>query len=293
MDSWENSSETVLNFGEYRATMSTMQSDVHIVNDRKGTQSLSRGLAILSAFSYDRRELSVRELAAQLGISRPTAYRLAKTLEQHGFLQLDPSNKTYGVGLTAFAVGQLFLPSSFSDVVDQLLEELRGATTHTVHAAVLDGSSLVMIAAKESRNLSRIVAHIGQRFTWHATAAGKAFLASLSNAEVVQLIHESGLPRMASRTITDLNDLLADLELVRARGYATATDEFAEGLHSIGMLVQGPKSVAPYTLAISMPSGLSQTPEESERLVTHLRRAAGQFATIIAQYSPFVGSRRY
>lgn len=272
-----------------------MQADVHIVNTengKHGSQSLARGLAILSAFSRDRRDFSVRDLATLLGISRPTAYRLARTLEQHSFLKFDPVSRSYSVGSAAFALGRLFLPESFSDAMDEVLEELCRATTYTVHVAVLDGSSLVMIAAKESRSLTRVVAHVGQRIPWHATAAGKAFLAGLQNPKVLELIGQSGMPKFASRTITDLNALLAELEVVRRQGFATATDEFAEGLRSFGTLIQVPKSVSPHTLAISMPSGLRQNSGHDERLATYLRTAADRLAAIIAQFTPFVGEAR-
>jgi DNA-binding IclR family transcriptional regulator len=264
--------------------MVSIQADVQDGSETKGTQSLARGLAVLTALSEERRELSVRELALELGLSRPTAYRLAKTLEQHGFLKFDPAARTYSIGSVAFAVGSLFLPASFSSAIGEIMRDLRAATTHTVHVAVVDGLSLLNIGAEESLNMARVVSHVGQRTPLHATAAGKAYLATLPTSKVEEIIVEAGLPRLASRTITDLNSLLAEMETTRRRGYGIAIDELAEGLHGFGIAVRGDDSRRVHTVAVSLPTGSLRSSDEEESLVKHLRDAASRVEAVVARY---------
>ncbi len=164
------------------------------------------------------------------------------------------------------------------------MRDLRAATTHTVHVAVVDGTSLLNVGAEESQNLARVISHVGQHSPLHASAAGKSFLASLPISRVLKLLAETGLPRVASRTITDLDALLADLEQTRQRGYGIARDERTDGLHSFAMLVGDPNSPRPHTIAISMPTGTLRSEAEEESLVAHLREAANRLRDVIAQY---------
>lgn len=261
-----------------------MQAAIHDMSETRGAQSLSRGLAVLSAFSASKREFSVGELCVSLGLTRPTTYRIARTLEQHGFLKFDPIAKTWSVGPTAFAVGNLFLPPSFTSALGEIMRDLRAATTHTVHVAVVDGNSLLNVGSDESQNVARVVSHVGQRSPLHASAAGKAYLASLPTSRVLEIMAETGLPRMASRTITDIDALIVDLERTRMRGYGIAKDERHEGLHSLAMLVGDANTLRPHTIAISMPTGASRTESEEESLVTHLREASARLRRIIGQY---------
>src|SRR5947208_7142917 len=50
-------------------------------------EALARGLDILAAFGVDRRGMSLSEVAAAAGLTRPTARRLRLPLEELGFVR--------------------------------------------------------------------------------------------------------------------------------------------------------------------------------------------------------------
>ena len=60
-------------------------------------QSLSRGLAILSQFNADNRNLSLTELSRLTGLHRATVYRFVKTLENEGYL-VSTEAGSYAIG---------------------------------------------------------------------------------------------------------------------------------------------------------------------------------------------------
>jgi IclR family acetate operon transcriptional repressor len=68
----------------------------------------------------------------------------------------------------------------------------------------------------------------------HATAAGKAILAEMSEQQVRDLIAEAGMAVHTPKTLTDISDLLEDLGRVRVEGYATDDEEEAEGVFCVG-----------------------------------------------------------
>ena len=69
------------------------------------SQSLERGLAILSSFHSDRPLIGVSELSRELDLSRSTAHRYIATLAQLGYLQQDPDSKRYRLGPKVLDLG--------------------------------------------------------------------------------------------------------------------------------------------------------------------------------------------
>ena len=62
------------------------------------SQSLERGLAILSSFHPDRPLIGGSELSRELELSRSTAHRYVATLAKLGYLQQDPDSRRYRLG---------------------------------------------------------------------------------------------------------------------------------------------------------------------------------------------------
>ena len=69
------------------------------------SQSLERGLAILSSFHSDRPLIGVSELSRELDLSRSTAHRYVATLAKLGYLQQDPDSKRYRLGPKVLDLG--------------------------------------------------------------------------------------------------------------------------------------------------------------------------------------------
>lgn len=76
---------------------------------------------------------------------------------------------------------------------------------------------------------------LGSRLYLHNTAVGKAILAAMPQARARQIVDEWGLPRETENTVTDPDELFAELEETRERGYAVNHGENLQGLHAIGV----------------------------------------------------------
>jgi IclR family transcriptional regulator, acetate operon repressor len=64
----------------------------------KTVQSFDRAVAILDAFTAERPELGVSEIARITGLSRSTVHRLLVTLRRHEFVQQLPNGRNYALG---------------------------------------------------------------------------------------------------------------------------------------------------------------------------------------------------
>jgi IclR family acetate operon transcriptional repressor len=75
---------------------------------------------------------------------------------------------------------------------------------------------------------------LGLREAPHATAAGKAILATLPQQRVLAICAETGLARRTPHTITDTGTLLSALAAIRRRGFAVDDEEDNEGVFCVG-----------------------------------------------------------
>src|SRR5438045_7389204 len=110
------------------------------------SQSLERGLAVLSAFRSGRPQLGVSELGRELGLSRSTTHRYVATLAALGYLQQDPDSKRYRLGPRVLDLGFSAINSmELREISVPHLQQLSDETGYTVNMAVLDGSDVVYI----------------------------------------------------------------------------------------------------------------------------------------------------
>src|SRR5207244_2387239 len=98
----------------------------------------------------------------------------------------------------------------------------------------VEGGSVLFVAKAEGPDQRmRMVPLVGAVAPLHATASGKVWLASLSEAAATAALTQQGLARLAPRTITSRARLLAQLRDVRAQGPwpaahgSATTDDFS------------------------------------------------------------------
>src|SRR6187200_967807 len=102
------------------------------------SQSLERGLAILSAFDSERPLIGVSELSRELSLSRSTAHRYIATLAQLGYLQQDPDSKRYRLGPKVLDLGFSAINSmDVREISAPHLRRLSDETGHTVNLAIV------------------------------------------------------------------------------------------------------------------------------------------------------------
>ena len=139
------------------------------------SQTLDRGLRVLSVLANAPAGLTITELAAVVEVNRTVVYRLVATLEQHGLVRRDPAGKLrVGLGVLALARGlQPVLRELAGPVLRALAEELGT----TAHLTVADGGEALAIAVVEPTWTDFHVAYrVGARHPLSQGAAGKAIL---------------------------------------------------------------------------------------------------------------------
>src|SRR5699024_8618571 len=95
---------------------------------------------------------------------------------------------------------------------------------------------------------------IGKRSELYSTSVGKAILAFLDEAEVERIWAESDIKKWTSNTITDLEELKSELELIRHNGYAEDNEENELGVRCVGAPVFNHDGVVEGAISVSGPT---------------------------------------
>jgi IclR family transcriptional regulator, pca regulon regulatory protein len=206
------------------------------------SQSLERGLAILSCFTPQRPVMGIADIADELGMSRSTTHRYVITLVALGYLEQGASRK-YRLGLRVTDLGMSALNSTgLREHSRSPLRELRQSTSYTVNLSVLDGADILYIdrarSFRQGQSKIDLGLHPGSRLPAYCTAMGKVLLANLSENEQQDLLADIKLTKRGPNTITNRKALREELEEVRETGFAVNDEELAPELHSISAPVR-------------------------------------------------------
>jgi DNA-binding IclR family transcriptional regulator len=98
-------------------------------------------------------------------------------------------------------------------------------TSETATLSVRQGWSRVYVDQVLSPQEVRMWVTLGKAYPLHAGSSSKAILAALSDREVDQYLTEHGLESLTTSTISSREELKAEIESIRARGYASSSGE--------------------------------------------------------------------
>ncbi len=222
---------------------------------RDTVQSLSRALHLLNVVAASDQGLSLSETARAASLAVSTAHRLLTTLQQDKFVRFDTERSVWVIGVQAFIVGNAFPRArDLIAMARPLMRQLMEKSGETVNLAVEDQGFAVYVAQVECRKLMRAISRPGGRAPMHASGVGKALLAAMPAADVEAIIALRGLAKETDKTIDTLPKLRAELDAIRARGYAIDDEENGVGLRCAAATIYGEHGDAVAALSLSGPA---------------------------------------
>lgn len=219
-------------------------------------RSLDRAIAILNAFTRERSELGVSEVARRTGLTTSTTHRLLGSLLAHGLVQQVFGSKMYALGphvlrLAYIASGHVNVQAAALP----LMKRLRDSADETVglHLLRADNTRVVVDQAESHKPLRRTYTEMGQPIPLHQGAPGKVLLAYLP-AEVREALLERSLEPVTEVTPTDPDELRRELDEIRARGYALSFGERVRDIHTVAVPVRNHTGAVMAALSVTGPA---------------------------------------
>ena len=219
------------------------------------SQTLSRGIRALESLADSTAPLTIAQVAAALNVHRSIAYRILRTLEDHGLVARDRA-------------GAFVLAPKMASLARGVERDLQAATlpeltriandlTMTAFLVVLDGGECVTLSSVEPRAGATLAQRPGTRHSLAVGAPGIAIQSLL------------GAYELAERGITR-RQLDGD-------AYATSHDEVIAGLRSVAV---------PLSVAGSPPAAIAVVYVSSERSVPEIGAVLAAAAAAIGHAGP-------
>jgi len=252
------------------------------------TENAAAVLKVFSVFESlaEVESASLGDIAQTAMTSKTTAHRLMHTLVDLGYAQQDPDTERYSLTLKLFSLAARSLSgrSDLLKIADRVMGRLSRETGESINLGVVDDrEQMVTYIHKYDSfyNLS-MTSTLGLRNPLHSTSLGKALLAFRDDAEIEDRLAAMTLDQIAPRTITDADELRAELARIRAQGYSEEIEESEAGVRcmSTPVLDYMGKSVA----AISIAFPIFRFDEARKSDYVALLKSAGEEASAALGY---------
>ncbi|MEV7632608.1 IclR family transcriptional regulator [Microbacterium sp. NPDC089318] len=242
-----------------------------------GVQSVERVFELLELVTDAGGDVTLSELASSTDLPLPTIHRLLRTLVSLGYARQLP-NRRYALGPRLIRIGE-GASRQFGALARPQLKSLVDQLGESANMAVLDGNMIVYVAQVPSSHSMRMFTEVGRRAHTHDTGVGKAILSQLTNDTVRGIVTRAGMPTPTEFSIGDVDELIAELDRIRERGYAIDDQEQEIGVRCFSMAVPD----APTPTAVSVSGPISRVDEAfGERAVPMLRKAAEAISAELA-----------
>jgi IclR family pca regulon transcriptional regulator len=221
-------------------------------------QSLQRGLAVIRAFDADRSALTLSEVARATGLTRAAARRFLLTLADLGYVRTD--GRLFSLTPRVLELGYSYLSAqTLPQRAQPHLEQLSRTVRESTSVSVLDGHDIVYVARVPTARIMSVAIAVGTRFPAYATSMGRVLLAALPPAELERYLASARLEPLTTRTVRDAGALRAELDVVRAQGWAIVDQELEDGLRAVAAPITDRSGAAVAAVNVSLHAARSTT----------------------------------
>ena len=203
----------------------------------KINRTTERSVQILQIIAKSNEGMEMDEICERLSIPRTSCYDILVILVHLGMLEVNTGVKrSYKIGLNAYRIGMSYMNNrNISEIIAPALKELSKELQKTCFFGVLEGGKIVYISKFEPENPIITTATIGTKNPIYNTSLGKAILSSMSDEEIKDILSGIELKQATRFTITDREELIKNIELVRVRGFALDERELEEHMECVGV----------------------------------------------------------
>lgn len=232
---------------------------------------LIKAVQILDFLSQRPLPQSMTEISERTGITLSTTNKILDTLNLIGFVTRNGDTRKYSLGPRLIQLANAsFIQFDIVRETYPALKHLFETVGTTVNLGVFHDNKVLFvnkftIPDQSGEALSRI------GFTQHVycSAMGKAMLAAFSSEEREAYLKEVELIPNTDHTLRSKEELIEQIEITRARGYAVDDREAEDNIFCLGTTFKTTENSGYHAFSISIPYE-QLTPEKYEFLVEEL-----------------------
>jgi IclR family pca regulon transcriptional regulator len=250
---------------------------------RNVVSSLAKGLRILEAFSAERPELTLSEVAALAGLDPGTAFRMLNTLVMLGYLTRIPDSKRFRLTLKVVDLGlHAIARADLREIARPILRSIVGEVNEAASLGVLDGAD-VLYVERVRAGLTRIGVdiRIGTTIPASWSTIGEALLAYLPKAELDRVLAMTPGTGTFPHKPMNRAEIAERLANVREHGYALRDSYFGSGLRVLAAPVLDVDNYPLAAISVAVPQMQMSQEDFRARALAAVRRAATDIAKAV------------
>lgn len=202
-----------------------------------------RAMRVIEAVSDASLPITLSQLALRVEIPKATLARLVTNLVSAGYLSFIPGRRALVPGPRSIrtalgALGNGYFRRECRAVLREVVTKL-GETCNLVS---MDGDCVMYIERVETDAPLRMHLEPGTRAPLHCTAGGKLLLSMLELKERNRLVGLLRLERSTRSSIVSPQELIRELDRVKAQGYGEDNEEFIAGMVGVSVPVRAADS---------------------------------------------------
>lgn len=182
----------------------------------------------------ERGPMSTADAAEQVGMPRPSLYRLADALTQARLIEPTPDGRLR-VSLHWLRLADATRTGMIEWAgAREVLDELASATGQTVYVSVPRADRAVCIDWSRGRGVSVLALKPGRTLPLYAGAAGRVTLA-FRPEPLEEYLEDAPFPPFTEHTLTSASELRADVAATKSRGYSISDEDVTPGIGALGV----------------------------------------------------------
>lgn len=215
---------------------------------------VDRTMDFFELFAREKRPLTLSELARGLDIPLSSCHDVVTALRDRGYVYQVSAREGFYLTRRMFDLMSRTVQVDLTlQRAEPLLRNLRDTTGETVALARGQGALLTYALVLPSLHNFAVAIYPGSPVrAYHATSAGKAFLGGWSAAQQRSYFNGSVLEALTPRTKTNVEEVLAELEISAREGIYYNREESVEGVTTLSGRFES--AGVPYTVTVSGPS---------------------------------------
>lgn len=209
----------------------------HDKSEQNRIQSLDRALNVLDCLAQSS-GMTLTEIAEKLQQSPATIYRILSTFEARHAVEMDATSQEWFIGPESFRLGSAFLRrTSLVERARPLMRDLMEETGETANlgteVSTEVSSEVMFISQVETHENIRAFFPPGATSPMHSSGIGKVLLAHWEQSKIDKYISRDNLEVFTDNTISNRDDLHAELIRIKKQGYAFDNEEKSIGMRCI------------------------------------------------------------
>lgn len=230
------------------------------------------------------------DICEALGLPKSIGHRLLALLIESGYAVQHSQSGRYGLTLKLTMLGlRHYVRTGLDDLAQPILDQVAAETGELARLAVVEGERLIWVAkAQGARSGLRYdpgVDHdTGHDVVLHATATGKAWLATLPEEKAIRIVSATELhtpPRSGPNVAKSLGTFRQMLQATRRSGFGVAIDEGEPGTAAVAVAIVDASATGAAVGTLSLAGPLLRFDEESRSFfAARLHKAAKELGGI-------------